>query len=352
MHTHFSRRTAFYLWHGLASSTRRSYGSGQRSFLNFVAVNPALQPAPGLSLPANTAAVAEWMTYLADRGLKHTTIKTYLSSVRYLHVNAGIPAAPCYSPILQQVYRGIKTNAIYQAPRAPKLPMGTLAVPQHLARGSAGFSLLRHSVFNSVIKLAWPGFKRRKEFTVLIRTAFNSIVHLSRHHESSPRFLPSCIQSPNRRASLLSAKINSFRRTGSTIVVACSPPHAASRASIDVFAMQRCLLQRSKIEAFEPPFRGTTRKALSRPHFKSLLKSQSSLALNNPTKSLYAGHGFRRGASTLTATARYKDSEILNQLLGLRHTNSYKLFIYTHPSPDRIPLQLSSRLHVARIVLF
>jgi hypothetical protein len=344
MHTHLSRRTAFYLWHGLASSTRRSYGSGQRSFLNFVAVNPALQPVPGLFLPANTAAVAEWMTHLADRGLKHTTIKTYLSGVRYLHVNTGISAAPCYSPILQQVYRGIKTNAISQAPRAPKLPIGTLAVPQDLARGSAGFSLLRHSVFNSLIKLAWPGFKRRKEFTVFIRTAFNSIIHLSRHHSSSPRFLPSFIQPANRRPSLLSVKINSFR-TGGAILVACSPPYA-SRVSINVLVMQRCLLQRSKMEALVPSFRGTTRKSHSRPHFKSLLKSQSLLALNNPNKYLYSGHSFRRGTST--AAARYKDHGIPNQLLGLRRNDRYKLFIYTHPGRT---LQLSSRLHVARIVL-
>ncbi|KAF8801006.1 hypothetical protein BYT27DRAFT_7046624, partial [Phlegmacium glaucopus] len=116
------------------------------------------------------------------------TIKSYLSSVRSLHVDAGLPFEPCESPTIQRVIRGIRRYYGEQQ-RKPKMPI-TISILQMLAAIPGDLNTLGNANFDAVIKLAWVGFLRCGEFTLSGKERFDPTVHLTR---SAIEFLPGII---------------------------------------------------------------------------------------------------------------------------------------------------------------
>ena len=120
MHTHISRLVAFWLWHGLASSTRLTYSTGQHSFFDFILAHPHFRQASGSILPANPIAVLEWVAYLGSRALQPKTIKSYITHLRSLHIDDDLPFEACKSPQLQQMVCGLKR---YMGEKGQKLKL-------------------------------------------------------------------------------------------------------------------------------------------------------------------------------------------------------------------------------------
>ena len=96
----------FYLWHGLAQSTRRTYETPQCSFIRFCTLSGHRHPS-GSCLPATGRWLIKWITILAGR-IKVKTMKQYLSSLRSYHVDLGLPVAAFQDKRLERVIRGIK----------------------------------------------------------------------------------------------------------------------------------------------------------------------------------------------------------------------------------------------------
>lgn len=94
------------LVHGLASSTRNSYASGQKKFYDFCTQLGKIHPS-GSPCPADEWTLCLFATFLANT-VQYSTIKVYLSAVRSLHVDQGFsdPLVNCLR--LQRVLRGIK----------------------------------------------------------------------------------------------------------------------------------------------------------------------------------------------------------------------------------------------------
>ena len=124
VHSQFSQCAVFYLWPGLASSTQKTYSPGQRSYINFVRVCPSLLHVPGQYLPATSQGILKWVMSLGDQALMPKTIKSYISSIHSLHVNAGLPFDSCNSPTVQHLVRGIKCFYREKA-WTPKLPISS-----------------------------------------------------------------------------------------------------------------------------------------------------------------------------------------------------------------------------------
>ena len=76
-------RAAFYFAEGLASSTIRTYGSGQERFLKYCQSNNSV------AFPATEVVLYSFAAHLADVGLKHRSIKIYMSGVRFFQIKAG-----------------------------------------------------------------------------------------------------------------------------------------------------------------------------------------------------------------------------------------------------------------------
>ena len=78
--------------------------------------------------PLSEAVLCRYVSFLADQGLKHSTIKVYLSAAHYMQISAGLPdpfAGVAWTR-LDYVTRGVKKNeaekGILQRPRLPITP--------------------------------------------------------------------------------------------------------------------------------------------------------------------------------------------------------------------------------------
>ena len=82
--------TKKYFSKGLAESTQRSYRSAQNKFLAFC------RDGGFKAVPASEETLCRYVSYIANSGLKHRTIKAYLSAIRHLHIceGAGDPFQP------------------------------------------------------------------------------------------------------------------------------------------------------------------------------------------------------------------------------------------------------------------
>ena len=66
---------AFYFTKGLAVSSQRTYKSGENRYLRFC------RSGDWTPLPVSEAMLCKFVSLVASEGLKHRTIKTYLSGV-------------------------------------------------------------------------------------------------------------------------------------------------------------------------------------------------------------------------------------------------------------------------------
>jgi hypothetical protein len=325
-----SRRAAFYLWHGLASSTRKTYSTGQKSFIDFIRLHPGLLDEPGKYLPATDRSIVEWVCSLGDRGLQPKTIKGYLSAVRSLHVDEGLPFTACESETVRRVIRGIK-RFHGERERNPKQPI-TLQILQQLASAPGDLSITYNALFDAAIKLAWAGFLRCGEFTLNCGEKFSAASNLTR---GCVTFVPSLENPTHVRLDLPASKTDPFRK-GVSILIAKAP---AGSSTCAVSALKH-LFTIDPQSLDTPLFSEPDGSPLTRTTFISTLKQRlTSLGID---ASQFAGHSFRRGAASAAAAVGYADHEI--QLLGRWRSDAYKLYIDV--PRDRI-LGLSARLHLA-----
>ena len=68
---------------GLAPATQRTYGAGRKKYLGFC------QQAGLAALPATEQRLMQFIAYAVNQGLKHQTIKSYLSAICHLQVSWG-----------------------------------------------------------------------------------------------------------------------------------------------------------------------------------------------------------------------------------------------------------------------
>ena len=153
---------------GLAPTTRRTYASAQRKYIDFCSQLGRQSPCP-----ADEKTLSLFITFLAQT-LQHRSIKVYLSAVRSLHIEQGFadPLANCVR--LQQVFRGIKRSQ--GSPTPQRLPI-TDSLMQVIFK-ALDLKLFNHAMFWAACTLAYFGFLRSAEFTVPNLSNFSTSIHL------------------------------------------------------------------------------------------------------------------------------------------------------------------------------
>ncbi len=167
---------SFYLKKGLAVSTQKTYKAGQERYLKFC-VQRSCQP-----LPLSQRGMTIYVSFLGGEGIRHSTIKVYLSAIRYLQIESGLgdPFAKASWPRLEYVLKGIKRNQAETGVKSkPRLPI-TPTILKKLK------SVWEPNAAQGDIKMIWAAcclcffsFLRCGKITVPGDSEYDPAVHLS-----------------------------------------------------------------------------------------------------------------------------------------------------------------------------
>ncbi|KDN41800.1 hypothetical protein RSAG8_07171, partial [Rhizoctonia solani AG-8 WAC10335] len=209
------RLGAFYLWHSLATSTRRTYSAGQNSFIRFCQANGKYNSS-GDILPPSEHQIVAWVSSLGGH-VKVATIKQYLTHLRSLLIENGWGPEPTQTYTLQKVVQGI---ARYHGlgDRRERLAI-TLPILRDICAWLDSRNTFEDQLFGAAARLAWAGFLRCGEFTVKNGAAWNSCIGLS---HDSVRFIPDFATAERISLLIPASKTDPFR-TGVTIHIAAAP---------------------------------------------------------------------------------------------------------------------------------
>jgi len=160
------------LLQGLASSTRNSYASGQRKFLEFCCQLGKIHPS------GSPCSVDEWtlclfVTFLA-KTVQYSTIKVYLSAVRSLHIDQDFPDPLIDCLRLRRVLRGVKQTQGDASSQWLPITDDVLVV----IFKALNVNLPDHCMFWAACCLASFGFLRSAEFTVPNLASYSPSIHL------------------------------------------------------------------------------------------------------------------------------------------------------------------------------
>ena len=235
---------------------------------------------------------------MGREGLKHKTIKSYLSAVRHLHIAEGVPD-PFQLPRhrLEYILKGVKRCEAEKGPEGrDRLPIS----PDILRKIKTSWESVPPTpdaiMLWAACCLAFFGFLRAGELTVPSDTAYDPKVHLNvsdiaADNPASPTVI---------RVSIKQSKTDPFRRgvhlfIGKTGTDLCP-----------VNAMLRYLVVRGTQGG--PLFRFQDGRLLTRPRFvEEVWKALQQAGID---QSKYCGHSFRIGAATTAAARGMEDSVI------------------------------------------
>ena len=140
------------LLQGLAPSTRRSYATGQKKFINFC-TQLGKVGANGSVCPADEWTLCLFATFLSNF-IQSSSIKVYLSAVCALHIEQGFPDPLLNCLRLERVVKGIKCiQGVKMIDRLPITDDIMSTIYSHLK-----MALADHSMFWAACCLAYLAF--------------------------------------------------------------------------------------------------------------------------------------------------------------------------------------------------
>ena len=157
------------------ASTKRSYDSAQRRYLNFCTRGKF---AP---LPITQKTLHRYVVFLAQEGLAHTSIKSYLSALRQLQIAQGMQDPfKTAMPMLEQVVKGIKVRQGKEG-RKPhkKLPITPVILRQVRAHWEAKREDPEIITLCAACVVCFFGFMRSGEIAIPSQTSYDPTYHLS-----------------------------------------------------------------------------------------------------------------------------------------------------------------------------
>ena len=292
----------------IAPSTARVYASGQRRYLTFCR-NSNSPP-----LPLTESHLCLFVAYLADEGLKHTSIKGYLSAIRRLQIVQGLgdPFVASW-PLLECTLKGIKLRQAKSVATRSKsrLPI-TPNILKHLRKF---WEKDRHNADNIMLWAAcctcFFGFLRSGEITVPSMRSYDPGCHLSAGDVSVDSLAsPKVVQ-----IHIKASKTDPFRKgvmvyLGRTDNVLC--PVGAVSAYLAV-----------RGQSPGPFFRLASGVPLSREVM--VKRMREALQPSGVDITQYSGHSVRIGAATTAATVGIEDSLI--KTLGRWESTAYLSYV-------------------------
>ena len=293
----------------VAPSTARVYASGQRRFLAFCG-----GAGVGVPFPVTERVLCLFVAHLADGGLKHSTIKGYLSAVRRLHIiqDFGDPFVASL-PLLDCAVKGVKLR---QARSPSSRPQPRLPITPRLLRVMRDFWEGDRCNPDNVMLWAacctcFLGFLRSGEITVPSLQAYDSDGHLSVGDVALDSLsAPSVCQ-----VHIKASKTDPFRK-GVLVYLGASGDRLCPVAALAAYLVVRG-------QSPGPFFRFASGVPLSREVL--VTRVRAALRPSGVDMSQYSGHSFRIGAATTAAAVGIEDSLI--KTLGRWESSAYLLYV-------------------------
>ena len=285
----------------IADSTRRVYATGQSTYLSFCGkfnLNP---------LPASEQQLILFTADMSQR-LAPSTIRSYLSAVRFLHVSNGHRDPLAGTLQLDLMLRGVRRSKPGKKDnRLPITPFILEKVYEVLNRNPGDYE---NNLLWAACCLGFFGFLRSGEFTTPSRD-YDPSWHLSVRDitvdsTSNPTWL---------QVTIKGSKTDQLRQ-GANIVVGRTGSHICLVKAVLAYMARR---------GFDrgPLFQHQDGSPLTREQLVSSLRDTLSAA--GVEYHRFSGHSFRIGAATTAAAKGVEDSTI--QTLGRWRSDSFKRYI-------------------------
>ena len=299
----------FYFRRGLANSTQRTYLSAKKRYVQFCTKHDFVP------LPVSEQQLSQYIAWLANQGLTHKTLKTYLAAIRHLQIAEGLPDPKiACMPKLDQVMRGIKSHQARTTTGArPRLPI----TPDILLKLRKVWELNPQNPDNIMLWAAactcFFGFFRAGEITVPSEMAYDAGAHLN--------FADVAIDDPKNptlmRIRLKASKTDPFRN-GVDVYLG-----RTRNQLCPIEAMLAFLAIRGNKQGFLFTF--ADGRLLTKERFVEGVRQ--ALEKAGVDRRLYSGHSFRSGAAT-TANVRGL-SEATIKMLGRWQSTAYLSYVKT-----------------------
>ena len=298
----------------IAKKSRKTYDQGQSSYIQFCS---KFNLCP---YPLEEQTLRLFCTYLA-RSVSHSTILTYLSSIRLQNIELGFMPVSVM-PLLKMVLRGIKREKGSRArPKRSQITLNLLKYLKHsllLSQYSSSDQLMLWASFTT----AFFGFLRASEFCSESQSSYDQLkTLLVQDVEVTPEAIT---------VNLKSSKTDQFRE-GNKVRL------APSGKSICPFRALKNHLAKCSTQN-KPLFSFVNNTYLSRQMLSRILKSLLPQSCN---PQLYSSHSFRIGAASCAAD---KNTPVwLIKSLGRWSSDCYQDYVHVNPDLlDQIPSLLTS----------
>ena len=300
-------RAAYYFAQGIADSSLRTYHSGEIRYLKYC----GRQDFP--PLPLTEHGLCGFVAHLADENLKHRTVKTYLSGLRYYQIKAGLPDPfQGAMPRLSYVLKGVKSNEAKRGGGSrERLPI-TPSILRKLRE------VWLPIASDPDTKLIWAAcclcffaFLRAGELTVPSDGSYDPVVHLS----FSDLAVDNLQKPSSLRNTIKQSKTDPFRRGVNLWVGRTGSDLCPVAAVLDYL--------RVRGSRPGPLFVFVDRRVLSRQRFVDAVCSALEKAGFDQAK--YCSHSFRIGAASAAAAKGIEDCVI--KTLGRWESLAYLQYI-------------------------
>ncbi|CAH3161837.1 unnamed protein product, partial [Porites lobata] len=280
-------QAAHYIFQSIASSTRRTYSSGERHFIRFCLFHKLISPQTPF-LPTSESTLIHFVTHLSNT-VSYGTIKVYLAAVKNLHVEFGCPWT---SPPCPSYTRPFEDQILPRYCQTGPVPYYYFDPPPNLCQTKT-LPIVGHRFFNVVgcfYPYAFFGFLRSSEFTY--NGKFNIQSHLTR---SDVHFYPNIVQPVSFEVVIKKSKTDPFRETAKLTIAKSNSTVCA------VTALRDYLLQTNPSGATQPLFQFSDGRHLTRSSLTNNLRAL--LKVCGLDSTCYASHSFRIGAATTVGAA-------------------------------------------------